>query len=38
MKKLIVHDTSIQLMEANGVEYICLTDMLKARDGQFFCD
>jgi len=36
MKKLIVHDTSIQLMDANGVEYICLTDMLKARDGQFF--
>jgi hypothetical protein len=36
MKKLIVHDTSIQLMEANGIEYICLTDMLKARDGQFF--
>ena len=36
MKKLIVHDTSIQLMEANGFEYICLTDMLKARDGQFF--
>lgn len=36
MKKIQVHDTSIQMMEANGIEYICLTDMLKAKDGQFF--
>ncbi len=36
MKKLIVHDTSIQLIETNGFEYICLTDMLKAKDGHFF--
>ncbi len=36
MKKLIVNDTSIQLMETNGFEYICLTDMVKAKDGAFF--
>lgn len=36
MKKLVVHDTSIQLIETNGLDYICLTDMLKAKDGQFF--
>jgi hypothetical protein len=36
MKKLIVHETSIQMMEANGFEYICLTDMMKAKDGAFF--
>jgi hypothetical protein len=36
MKKLIVHDTSIQMMETNGFEYICLTDMMKAKDGAFF--
>jgi hypothetical protein len=36
MKKLIVHDTSIQMMETNGFEYICLTDMIKAKDGAFF--
>jgi hypothetical protein len=36
MKKLIVHDTSIQMIETNGFEYICLTDMMKAKDGAFF--
>jgi hypothetical protein len=36
MKKLIVHETSIQMIEANGFEYICLTDMMKAKDGAFF--
>mgnify|MGYP000267972597 CR=1 FL=1 len=36
MKKLIVNDTSIQMMETNGFEYICLTDMVKAKDGAFF--
>ena len=36
MKKLIVNETSIQMMKTNGFEYICLTDMVKAKDGVFF--
>ncbi len=36
MKKLIVQDTEISLSYINDQEYICITDMLKAKDGDFF--
>ena len=36
MKKLIVKDTEITITQIESEDYICITDMLKARDGDFF--
>ncbi len=36
MNKLIVNDTEIGVTKINDEEYICITDMLKAKDGDFF--
>ena len=36
MKKIIVKDTEITVSNVNGEDYICITDMLKAKDGDFF--
>ena len=35
-KKIIVQDTEISVSQMGGEDYICLTDMLKAKDGDFF--
>ena len=36
MTKLTVQDTVINLINVNGNDYICLTDMLRAKDSDFF--
>ena len=36
MAKLIVKDTEVNTLKVNGEDYICLTDMLRAKDGDFF--
>lgn len=36
MSKIIVKDTEINVMTINTQDYLCLTDMLKAKDGDFF--
>ncbi len=36
MAKLIVKDTEVNIFKVNGEDYICLTDMLRAKDGDFF--
>ena len=36
MAKIIVQDTEITVSKLNGEDYICITDMLKAKDGDFF--
>ena len=36
MSKLIVKDTEINVYTVNEEDYLCLTDMLKAKDGDFF--
>ena len=36
MAKIIVQDTEITVANVNGEDYICITDMLKAKDGDFF--
>lgn len=36
MKKITVQGTSITVISANNDDYISLTDMLKAKDGDFF--
>ena len=36
MAKLIVKDTAVNILKVNGEDYICLTDMLRAKDGDFF--
>lgn len=36
MSKFTVQDTEISVIQLNGEDYICLTDMLKAKDGDFF--
>ena len=38
MAKIIVQNTEITVSNVNGEDYICITDMLKAKDGDFFCD
>ena len=35
-KTLIVHDTPITVIKQGEEDYICLTDMLQAKDGDFF--
>lgn len=36
MKKIQVDKTEITVIQVNQEDYICLTDMLKAKDGDFF--
>lgn len=36
MSKIIVKDTEINISRINNEDYICITDMLKAKDGDFF--
>jgi len=36
MAKIIVKDTQITVLKVNDSDYISLTDMLKAKDGDFF--
>lgn len=36
MVKITVKDTAINVVRVNGEDYICLTDMLRAKDGEFF--
>jgi len=36
MSKLIVKDTEINVASIHDEDYLCLTDMLKAKDGDFF--
>ena len=36
MGKIIVQDTEISVVQINEEDYLCLTDMLKAKDGDFF--
>ena len=36
MAKLIIDNTEITIVKVNGENYICLTDMLSAKDGNFF--
>ncbi len=36
MAKLIVNDTEVTILQINEVDYFSLTDMLKAKDGDFF--
>ena len=35
-KTLIVQDTPITVIKRGAEDYICLTDMLQAKDGDFF--
>ena len=36
MAKIIVKDTEISILKVRNEDYISLTDMLKAKDGEFF--
>ncbi len=36
MAKITVINTDINVVKVNGEDYICLTDMLRAKDGDFF--
>lgn len=36
MAKITVQDTEVNVVKVNGEDYICLTDMLRAKDGDFF--
>lgn len=36
MAKITVEDTEINITKINDEDYICITDMLKAKDGDFF--
>jgi len=36
MSKIRINDTEIAVFESDGKDYICLTDMLKSKDGDFF--
>ena len=36
LAKVIVKDTEVNVVKVNGEDYICLTDMLRAKDGDFF--
>ncbi len=36
MTKITVKDTDVNVVKVNGEDYICLTDMLRAKDGDFF--
>ena len=36
MAKIKVQDTEVTITSINGKDYICLTDMIRAKDGDFF--
>ena len=36
MAKIKVQDTEVTVTSINGEDYICLTDMIRAKDGDFF--
>ncbi len=36
MTKIVVKNTEINVINVNGEDYICLTDMIRAKDGDFF--
>ena len=36
MAKILVKDTEITVVQVNSSDYICITDMMKAKDGDFF--
>ncbi len=36
MAKITVQNTEVSVLKVNGEDYICLTDMLRAKDGDFF--
>ena len=36
MAKIIVNTTEVSVLNLNGEDYICITDMMKAKDGEFF--
>ena len=36
MAKIIVQNTEVNVIKVNGEDYVCLTDMLRAKDGDFF--
>ena len=36
MAKITVQNTEVNVIKVNGEDYICLTDMLRAKDGEFF--
>jgi len=36
MAKIKVKDTEVNVVKVNGEDYICLTDILRAKDGDFF--
>ena len=35
-QELTIRDTTVRVVKINGDDFICLTDMLKAKDGDFF--
>ena len=35
-RKILVKGTEVSIIKENGQDYISLTDMLKAKDGDFF--
>jgi hypothetical protein len=36
MSKIKIKDTEVTIVQVNQADYICLTDMIKAKDGDFF--
>jgi hypothetical protein len=36
MAKIHVIDTEVTVIQINNEDYICITDMIKAKDGDFF--
>lgn len=36
MAKIQVKDTEVTVIQINNEDYICITDMIKAKDGDFF--
>ena len=36
MAKINVKDTEVTVIKINNEDYICITDMIKAKDGEFF--
>lgn len=36
MARIKIKDTEVTIVQVNDMDYICLTDMIKAKDGDFF--
>jgi hypothetical protein len=36
MAKIKIKDTEVTIVQVDKTDYICLTDMIKAKDGEFF--